>query len=404
MSDAGPPDDPFKGIPLFGDLARMLQSQAGLNWEAARQFAIAVATGGQPEPNVDPLERIRFDEISRIAELHVADVTGLAVTSSGRGLTVVPVTRSHWAATSLDAYRPLLERLAGALAHDEADDADAGEAGGGGEPDAGDPEMAMWRGLLKLVSPMMLGLTAGSMIGHLAQRAFGQYDLPIPRAGTDTLLVVPANLNAFADDWSLPPDDLRMWTCVQEIATHAVLGVPHVRDELTRLIGEYVSGFRPDSRALEERFESMSMDDPASLSPTGMQQLFSDPQLLLGAMTSSEQQRLLPRLDALVAVIVGYVDHAVDTVTARVIGATNRIGEARRRHRVEAGPSDRFVERLLGLRLDQPAYDRGRAFVNGVLERAPASLDRLWHSPRELPTPAELDAPGLWLARIEISD
>jgi len=27
---------------------------------------------------------------------------------------------------------------------------------------------------------------------------------------------------------------------------------------------------------------------------------------------------------------------------------------------------------------------------------------RLWHSERELPTAAELDAPGLWLARIDL--
>jgi hypothetical protein len=28
----------------------------------------------------------------------------------------------------------------------------------------------------------------------------------------------------------------------------------------------------------------------------------------------------------------------------------------------------------------------------------------LWVSERELPTPAELDAPGLWLARIDLPD
>jgi len=41
--------------------------------------------------------------------------------------------------------------------------------------------------------------------------------------------------------------------------------------------------------------------------------------------------------------------------------------------------------------------------VAGVVERAgEAGLSRLWHSDRELPTPAEIDAPGLWLERIDI--
>jgi uncharacterized protein (DUF2342 family) len=43
--------------------------------------------------------------------------------------------------------------------------------------------------------------------------------------------------------------------------------------------------------------------------------------------------------------------------------------------------------------------------VAGVVERAgPEGLDRLWRSARDLPTPADVDAPGLWLARIELPD
>jgi uncharacterized protein (DUF2342 family) len=50
-------------------------------------------------------------------------------------------------------------------------------------------------------------------------------------------------------------------------------------------------------------------------------------------------------------------------------------------------------------------YERGRSFVNGVVERAgEEGLARLWHSVRELPIPAEVDAPGLWLERIDIPD
>ena len=40
-----------------------------------------------------------------------------------------------------------------------------------------------------------------------------------------------------------------------------------------------------------------------------------------------------------------------------------------------------------------------------VVERAGLEgAHRLWLSPRELPTPAELDAPGLYLARLEFDD
>jgi putative hydrolase len=127
--------------------------------------------------------------------------------------------------------------------------------------------------------------------------------------------------------------------------------------------------------------------------------------VLLGAIQSPTQRELLPRLEALVAVIVGYVDHLMDDIGQGLIGSYDMVTEAMRRRRVTADPSDRFVERLLGLELSQAQYERGAAFVDGAVERAGReALDRLWLSDRELPTPAEVDAPGLWLARIDIDD
>ena len=70
-----------------------------------------------------------------------------------------------------------------------------------------------------------------------------------------------------------------------------------------------------------------------------------------------------------------------------------------------AHKGDRFVEKLFGLELSQKQYDRGEAFVRGVVERAGRDgLARLWTSTRELPTPNEVDAPGLWWERINLPD
>jgi uncharacterized protein (DUF2342 family) len=77
--------------------------------------------------------------------------------------------------------------------------------------------------------------------------------------------------------------------------------------------------------------------------------------------------------------------------------------EALRRRRVESAESDRFVERLFGLELSQATYERGAAFVAGVIERAgDDGLRRLWADAANLPTPPEVDAPGLWLARLDL--
>jgi putative hydrolase len=216
-------------------------------------------------------------------------------------------------------------------------------------------------------------------------------------------MIVLANLDEFGREWSLPEDDLRLWVCVHEVAHHAVLSVPHVRERLESLLNAYVAGFEPDSGSLESKIGELDVGDMSAL--TDIQQLFADPEVLLGAIQSPAQRELLPRLEALVAVIVGFVDHLMDEIGQGLIGSYGMVTEAMRRRRVTADPSDRFVERLLGLELTQAQYERGSAFVQGAVERAgrPA-LERLWRSERELPTPAEVDAPGLWLARIDLHD
>ena len=400
VTGSGPLGDPFEGMPFFGDIARLLGQQGGGAWDSARQLAVTVATGGTSEPNVDPVERMRIEQLARVADLRVADATGLTTSVGGRAVSVLPVNRTRWVMDSLDAYRPLVERLAEALGPSDTDIDD------GDEPmEPGDPMAGMFSGMLEMFQPMVLAMTAGSMVGHLAQRTFGQYDLPIPRPITgpnaDELLLVVPNLDEFAEEWSLAAEDLRLWICVHEVAHHAVLGVPHVRARMDELLLEYVSSFRNDPSALEDRIGQIDLADPAALA--NLQEVIGSPDVILGAITSPEQDRLRPQLEALVAMVEGVVDHVVDVVGGELIADYPMLTEALRRRRVEAAEADRFVERLFGLELGQATYDRGNTFVAGVLQRAGQDgLRRLWERAEMLPTPAEVDAPGLWLARIDL--
>ena len=81
--------------------------------------------------------------------------------------------------------------------------------------------------------------------------------------------------------------------------------------------------------------------------------------------------------------------------------AATQIAEAVRRHRAETSPDDLFVERLLGIRLGAEQTARGKVFVQGVVDRAgETGLAPLFSDPAAVPTPNEIEAPGLWLARV----
>jgi len=259
--------------------------------------------------------------------------------------------------------------------------------------------MQMMAGLSKMMAPAMLGMAVGSMVGNLAARAFGVYDLPIPRA-TPALVLVPPTIDAFAEEWEISLDEMRLWVLAHELAGLALFSIPHVADHLRGLVQRHVGAFHPDPSAVTDKLTSMDMEqgDPMA----AMQRAFGDPEVLLGAVRSDEQLAMEPTLDAAVATAIGVIDWVVDAVAVRIIGGDAlQIAEAVRRRRAETSPDDLFVERLLGIRLGSEQTARGKAFVQGVVDRAgERGLDPLFNDPEAVPTPNEIEAPGLWLARV----
>lgn len=416
MSTSGPfgpdpsgDDNPFEAMNFFlQDLSKMFAGRPAGSWDTALQLAGAIATEGQPEPNVDPADRLVIEQLARVAELQVGDVTGRPIEEPVR---LEALNRTQWAKRFLDDERPLLEELSGSIgaalrsqlgdALEDGDDVDLGLPQMPGMP----PE-ALIRQLMGMMGPMLLGMMAGSTAGHLATRALGHYELPLPRPNGEPLTLVLRNVDDFADAWSLPRDGIRLWVCLSDVAHQQILGIAHVRAQLDALLEEYVSAFSQDPEEIERRMRDLGMDDALGGSEPeleALQRLAGDPDVLLGAMQSDHQRELMPKIEAIVATIEGYVDWVLDSIGTRLIPEYTRATEALRRRRVEAGPASRFVERLFGLELSQATFDRGSAFVDGIVARAGTdALNQLWDRAEHLPTPAELDAPGLWLARVGI--
>jgi putative hydrolase len=353
-----------------------------------RQLAVWVATEGQAEPNPDPLARIRIEELLRVAEMYVAEATGMPTSRRG-WLGLRCVTRAEWASSSLVSWGDVLSKLASSLNPGTQAPVQAGE---------GDAMGRLFGNLPHVIGPLLLGAQAGAMVGHLARRAMGQYDVPMLAPKTDELMAVPVAVDEFAAEWGLAADDVRMYVCLRDVVHHAVLGRPHV----TKLLGEhllaYAGAFHITSEILEQRLGSLDPNDISSL-----QQSLVDPEALLGEIQSDEQRRLLVPFRAFLAALSGYADWVIDKVGQRLVGSYSLVSEAFRRRRLEDGPGQRVLGRFLGIEVDQATVERGHAFVSGVVERAGAEgLARLWEGPATLPTPAEVDAPGLWLARIEL--
>jgi len=398
MNDPGDPGAPLQG--LLGDLLKMLGSAPGGTgaWvDAARSLAHSVATDGETETNPDPLVRIAFEELARVAELHVSEATGLP--SAGR-LSFVPVSRGTWALRALDAYRPLIEDLVALAVPPPGAPTPSGLdlPVGLGDQSTGAGFQELLGRVAATMGPVIVGLQFGSATGHLARRALGQYALPVPWPRSDELLVVPENVAVFASDWSLPTEEAELWVCVRELTTHLVLSRPHVAVRLLELLDEAASESAAAQQAIADKLgaEGDALD---------LQQFLSDPEALLADLLTPGERATSAQLAALTSALGGYVDHVTAGIAARLTGSAPALTEAWYRYRITEAKGEQGAGALFGLDLSREQVDRGAAFVRGVVERAgEEGLARLWSDARALPTPPEVDAPGLWLERIDLPD
>lgn len=386
MGDVPQIPEPF-GFDL-SQLFRMLQSSGPVNWQVAEQVAAWMASADpatgvpQASPGTDPAVAAELDAVVRAAQTAVTELTGL---SGANAVASACVDRSAWATATLRSLTGVLDALAGALGRTE-------------EPEAEEEDPLA--GIATMVLPLLVGVWAGSMIGFLAQRALGQYDLPLPLEGEPRLAFVAANVDAFATEWSLPASELRYVLAVREVVRAAQRSVPWVRDRLVRGCRDFVGGYelRPDALG---GLSGLDLTEVLG----GLEDAVGGPDELLGAMRSERQEPMLEELQRFVSVLEGYADVVTTRIGAPMTTSFPQIDEALRRRRVERGQAGAFVDRLLGLELGPDEYERGLAFCRGVLDRAGFDgLNRLWEREEMVPTAAELTAPGLWLARIELPD
>lgn len=384
----------FEGFEGFdpSQLLRFLQAQGPEASQLTAETAKWIALEGVAEAPVDAATVAQIAELTRVAQMHVADATGIDSTLQ---VSIRTVGRGGWIEAATPALQTVLDRIGATLQGDAESEAESEDIASAIDDD--DPA-APFTGFLEALAPMLLGVQSGFMVGYLARYLHAQHDLPLPVSPDPGMLFVVPNLDEFESEWSLPRDELRFYVALHEVVHAALHSVPWVQQRLLDLALAYASTLRIDQSALEAQLADF---DPAH--PEQLEDVLGDPGELLAAFDSPERRAALERLQLFTMVLEGYADEILARVGQPLITSFDRIAEARQRHRIERGDAQRFVERLFGMEMDREHYERGAAFCAGVVERAGAeALNQLWESEAMLPTPSEFDAPGLWLARIEM--
>jgi len=288
-----------------------------------------------------------------------------------------PVSRADWADINLDTLAELLapvaERLEGRLA-------------------AAGP----LSGALRAAGSATLAAEAGLVVGYMSQRVLGQYELSLLAPERPArLLIVGPNIRRAISAMEVDADSFLRWIVLHEV-THVLQfeGVPWLRGYLGDLLREYL-------RTVEVRIERGAAGGLPSLpEPARIVELWREGGLAALVQTR-EQRKLTRRIQAAMAVVEGYSEHAMDAVGARLLPAYEGLRDAMDRRRRSRSAPERLLERLLGLDVKLRQYELGRAFCDGVVERGGIELlNRVWETPEALPTPRELEQPDEWAERV----
>ncbi|HEV8163380.1 MAG TPA: zinc-dependent metalloprotease [Actinomycetota bacterium] len=384
--------DFFGRIPLFREFARLMATGSGpVNWELARQVAVATAAGAEtfgmtpqlpsPAATMDPGEARAWDDRLRLAELWVDPATSLP--GGGVALAARPLSRPDWAEAVLPGFGPLVEpsarRMTEALGSDAAT----------GMPGAGD--------MVGRLGGLLAGLQVGTIVGQLARSVLGQYELAMPPGDPARVLLVPENVAAFEQASGLPSDQLRLWLACHEVAGQRLFaGVGWLRDHLHGVVGEIARETDPDTSGLMDRLQSLDMGG----GPNALQELLEGGEGLLGP-PSAALQAAVARLEVLLALTAGYAVLIAERALEGRLPALQAIQAAMGRRLADPQAPHGLFAQLLRADPERAAAARGERFCREVLAATDIEgLDQVWAHPDFLPSAAELDVPGRWLERV----
>ena len=341
-----------------------------VDWSLARQVArLAAGTGDEGAPPAD------LAGVCAEMEGHVAEYTGLAPATPVPGPELI--SRGEWASVNLDSLAQLLDPVAERL------DRRLDFAG----PLAG---------ALKAGAAATLAAEAGLVLGYVAQRVLGQYEISLLGGeAPPRLLFVAPNLRKAVRELEVDADPFHRWICAHEL-THAFQfqGVPWLREHLSGMVSRYLS-------TVEVRIERGAAGGLPSLpDPAKLVEAFREGGLAALVQTK-EQRALMGRMQAAMAVVEGYSEHVMDAIAPEAIPGQEALRAALDARRHSRSAPERLIQRLLGLDMKMRQYEQGKTFCDAVADAAGMeALNRVWDSPESLPSERELEHPAEWLTRV----
>ena len=351
-------------------------------WRTTITAARHLASELGPDPSLSPGERLAIVDAERLAQSWLDPVTQF--TSSGTPL--VTQRREEWIEATSEGWRRLVEPIIDGLA-------DALQRG------TAVPENPQFADFSSMLAPMMR--TSASLIyrdrlskvlASVAGSTLTGSEVGISLTKGAAVTVLPANVAEFTRDLDLPDGDVMLYLLLREAARQRLFqGVSWLSPQLEALLAHYAREIRIDFEALSSQLEIG--DDEVSL-----EEIVAVGEKVRGSFfkpaRTELQLEILGRLEVLLALIEGWVDHVTNRAASSWMTNATQLDEVVRRRRASADPTREVFRDLLGLEL-RPRLIRDAENLWAAMEHRHGALERdgVWQHPDMLPTARHLEDP-----------
>ena len=370
----GIPGDLAGKIPLFAELQKLMSSSGPVNWELARQLAIAGAADGDDAQTPAGDDEVR--DALRLADLWLEPTTvlpaGVANAAAWTRVDWVERTQPTWA-TLCD---PVALRVTAAMA--------------GGLPEEVRAQAGPLLGMLTPLGGLMFGGQVGQALGGLAREVLSSTDVGLPLGPPSLGALVVRNVAELASGLQLDETETRLYVALREAAHHRLYThVPWLRGHVLAAVDAYAGGIAVDGEAITRAMSELDPTDPESLQAAIGGRMFTPE-------NTPEQQAALARLETVLALVEGWVARVVQAAAVN-LPAAPALAETMRRRRASGGPAEQTFATLVGLKLRPRRLRDAEALWAAVEDRrGTTGRDRVWSHPDLLPTAADLDDPAAY--------
>ncbi len=368
---------------MLSQLGQML-SQSGtsassgpVNYQLAQQLATSQVPASHPVSSVD-VAAVR-DAIA-LVEIWLDGVTSFPAGAA----TVTAWTPRQW----IEATMPTWEKLCSPIANR------VSTAWVEGLPEEARTQAGPLLAMMGSMGGMAFGTQLGQGLAQLSGEVLTSTDVGLPLGPEGTSALLPHALAEFGSALDLPEDQVRLYMAAREAAHQRLYAhVPWLRGRVLDLIASYAGAITVDFSGMEELASSIDPTNPASIEAALGKGMF-EPTVTDG------QQRVLAGLEALLALVEGWVDTVVAAAVGDRLPGASALRETLRRRRATGGPAEQTFATLIGLELRprrlRAAADLWRELTVG---RGIQGRDALWSHPDLLPSSDDLADPAAFIAR-----